>query len=178
MLEMLTLNKNRIAIARFRKAAASKNIQTIILSGCGILFFGCQLWGQQQIKETIYLNGKAVAIDTQALSTPRVSITSPTMNSTYNTSSTPITLGGTASDPAGISQVTWTNSLGGNGACSGTSTWTCSSIPLQLGANVLSVSAVSALSVVGSDALTVSRCSNSISPATNSFLQQAAAAAA
>src|SRR5438552_14912013 len=42
-----------------------------------------------------------------------------------------MTLGGTASDNVGVTQVTWTNSRGGNGTATGTTSWTASGIGLQ-----------------------------------------------
>jgi len=72
---------------------------------------------------------------------PTVAITSPTSSSTYSTSSSPLTLGGTASDNNAVTQVTWVNSRGGSGTASGTTSWTASGIPIQPGTNVLTVTA-------------------------------------
>src|SRR5207247_6764022 len=72
---------------------------------------------------------------------PTVTITSPTSSSTYSTSSSPLTLGGTASDNNAVTQVTWVNSRGGSGTASGTTSWTASGIPIQPGTNVLTVTA-------------------------------------
>jgi len=43
-----------------------------------------------------------------------VAITSPTSNSSYTTSSSSLTLGGTAADNVGVTQVMWENSWGGS----------------------------------------------------------------
>ena len=75
---------------------------------------------------------------------PTVAITSPTSNPTYFTGSSPLTMGGTASDNVGVTQVTWVNDRGGNGVASGTMTWTASGIALQPGTNVLTVTALDA----------------------------------
>ena len=72
---------------------------------------------------------------------PTVTITSPTSASTYRTSNPLLTLGGTASDTVGVTQLTWANSRGGSGTAIGTTTWTASGMPLQLGMNVLTVTA-------------------------------------
>jgi len=72
---------------------------------------------------------------------PAVTITSPTSGTTYTASSSSLTLGGTASDNVGVTQVTWANSLGGNGTATGTTAWTASGIVLQMGTNMLTVQA-------------------------------------
>src|SRR5262245_19112777 len=57
---------------------------------------------------------------------PIVTITTPTGTGSYITSTTPLTIGGTATDNVGVTQVMWTNSRGGSGAATGTDTWTAS----------------------------------------------------
>ena len=59
---------------------------------------------------------------------PTVTITSPTSSSSYDTTSGSITLGGSASDNVGVTQVSWVNSRGGSGTASGTSSWSASGI--------------------------------------------------
>lgn len=73
------------------------------------------LYAQQTLREHIFLNGKAIAVETRAITPPAVSITSPTSGTAYSTSASSITLGGSASDDQGVSLVTWHNSLGGGG---------------------------------------------------------------
>jgi len=51
---------------------------------------------------------------------PAVSITIPTSPPPYNTGSSTINVGGSASDNVGVTQVTWTNSRGGSGTATGT----------------------------------------------------------
>ncbi len=92
------------------------------------------------------------ASDTAA---PTLSITSPTSGTTYSTRSSPLTLGGTASDTVGVTQVTWANDRGGSGTASGTTSWTVSGIGLQSGTNVLTVTARDAAGNTGTDTLTV-----------------------
>jgi hypothetical protein len=75
---------------------------------------------------------------------PSIDITSPTSSSIYfTTSSSPIRLGGTASDS--IVNVTWSNpQTGGAGTASGTFSWTANNISLAKGANVITVTAYDA----------------------------------
>src|SRR5438046_243080 len=73
--------------------------------------------------------------------TPAVTITAPTSGATYTTGNPAMALGGTASDNVGVTQVTWTNSRGGNGTATGTTSWTASGIGLQMGTNMLTVQA-------------------------------------
>src|SRR3989449_647691 len=61
---------------------------------------------------------------------PTVAITAPTSNPTFSTSTTPLTLGGTASDNVGVTQVAWVNSAGGSGTATGTTSWTASGIEI------------------------------------------------
>jgi hypothetical protein len=66
-------------------------------------------------------------------------------------------LAGSASDNVGVTQVTWDNSLGGNGTASGTSSWSITNIPLKKGANVLKVTAKDAAENQSTDTLTVNK---------------------
>jgi hypothetical protein len=87
---------------------------------------------------------------------PTITITSPTSSSTYSTTSSTIVLGGSASDNAGVSSVTWSNAAtGGSGTCSGTTTWATSGISLSSGSNVITVTAHDASNKIGTDTITV-----------------------
>src|SRR5213593_4369745 len=86
---------------------------------------------------------------------PAITITSPTSNPAFTASSSPLILGGTASDNVGVTQVTWANSRGGSGTATGTTSWTASGIILQLGTNVLTVTARDAAGNTGTATLTV-----------------------
>jgi hypothetical protein len=131
----------------------------------------------QVLKEYIHLNDKAISVERSSTSlvidttAPVATITSPTSNTTYSTSSSSITLGGTASDNIGVTEVAWSNNRGGKGTCSGTTSWTCTGpINLQVGENVLTVTARDAARNYGSDVLTVTRtCSYSINPTYSNF---------
>jgi hypothetical protein len=84
-----------------------------------------------------------------------VTITSPTSSPTYTATGSSLTLQGTASDNVGVTRVTWVNSRGGSGTATGTSSWTASAIALQLGSNVLAVTARDAAGNTKTASLTV-----------------------
>ena len=86
---------------------------------------------------------------------PVVTITSPTEDATYATSSATINLSGTASDDVGVSSVTWSNDRGGSGEATGTTTWSITGISLSEGENVITVTATDAAANEGTDVLTV-----------------------
>jgi len=87
-------------------------------------------------------------------SPPVVTITSPTSNPTLAVTSTPLSLGGTASDNVAVTQVTWANDRGGSGTATGTTSWTAS-VPLLAGVNVLTMTARDAAGTVATATLTV-----------------------
>jgi len=86
---------------------------------------------------------------------PAVTITTPTTNTTHSVTSTPLSLGGTASDAVGVTQVTWTNDRGGSGTATGTTSWSITGIALQSGQNVLTVTARDAAGNTSTDSITV-----------------------
>ena len=86
---------------------------------------------------------------------PTVAITVPTAAATFTTTSSSLTLQGTASDNVGVTSVTWSNDRGGSGTATGTSSWTAGAIPLQAGSNVLTVTATDAAGNLGTAQLTV-----------------------
>jgi hypothetical protein len=71
---------------------------------------------------------------------PTVTITSPTSSSTYKTRATSVTVSGTAADNVGVTQVAWTNSAGGSGLATGTTSWSVT-IPMQPGDNAVTITA-------------------------------------
>ena len=75
---------------------------------------------------------------------PNVAITSPTAGATFATTVPLINLGGTSSDNVGVTLVDWSNDRGGMGTASGTTIWAITGIALQLGTNVISVTAYDA----------------------------------
>lgn len=90
-----------------------------------------------------------------------MTITGPTSAASYTASGSTVALSGTASDNVGVLQVTWVNSRGGSGTASGTTNWSVSSVALQSGANVITVTARDAAGNVASDVLTVNVSVNS-----------------
>ncbi|HEX7897447.1 MAG TPA: SBBP repeat-containing protein [Planctomycetota bacterium] len=75
---------------------------------------------------------------------PSIVISSPTSAPELYTASGVVSLGGTASDDVQVAQVTWTRSGAASpnsGLASGTTTWSIASIPLNLGANTITVTA-------------------------------------
>jgi hypothetical protein len=86
---------------------------------------------------------------------PTVAITGPTAAATFNTNSTSVNLAGTASDNVAVTQVTWANNRGGSGTATGTTSWTASSVALQPGANILTITARDAAANSGATILTV-----------------------
>ena len=99
-------------------------------------------------------SGIGIGADTTA---PTITITAPTSNPTFSTGSSALSLGGTASDNNGVTQVTWTNNRGGNGTATGTTSWTTPSISLQAGPTMFTVMARDAAGSTGTDTLTVTR---------------------
>jgi pectate lyase len=91
------------------------------------------------------------------MTTPTVTITAPTSAPTFSTTSTPLTtLAGTASDDVGVSSVTVSCSPScGSPTVVGTTSWSVANLPLQLGTNVITVTATDGDSQTGQDVLTV-----------------------
>src|SRR5437870_1474827 len=111
-----------------------------------------------EVGNTAVAANVAVTVSNTAPDTtkPRIAITSPgPSGSAYTTGSSSLTVQGTAADNVGVTQVTWTNSRGGSGTATGTTSWTVSGIPLQSGANVLTVTARDAAGNAGAAAVTV-----------------------
>ena len=86
---------------------------------------------------------------------PAVRITAPTTDSSYTTSNSPLNIRGSASDNVAVTSVSWTNSRGGSGDCSGTSSWRKNGIVLSSGENVITVTARDAAGNSRTDTLTV-----------------------
>jgi hypothetical protein len=86
---------------------------------------------------------------------PVVTVTGPTTGGAYSTSSSTITISGTGSDNVGVTAVSWATDRGSSGIASGTTNWMASSVPLQSGANVVTVTARDAAGNQGRATLTV-----------------------
>lgn len=96
--------------------------------------------------------GTGSAADTTV---PSLTITSPTSASTFVATGPSLALGGTASDNVGVTQVTWTNDRGGSGTATGTTSWSVGAVALQVGTNVITVTARDAAGNSGRATLTV-----------------------
>jgi predicted xylose isomerase-like sugar epimerase len=90
-------------------------------------------------------------------SAPVVAIATPTAAASFSTSAATLALGGTASDAFGVTQVTWASDKGGAGAATGTTAWSVASVALEVGVNVITVTAKDAAGHAGSKTLTVTR---------------------
>ncbi|MBM2832963.1 MAG: hypothetical protein HW406_124 [Candidatus Brocadiaceae bacterium] len=92
------------------------------------------------------------------MTAPSVTITSPTSGSTYTSTSSKINLGGSALDSTtGVIRVTWSNSTGGSGTASGTTSWSISGIILLSGQpNVITVTAQDIVGNIRTDTISVS----------------------
>ena len=86
---------------------------------------------------------------------PTVTITNPTSSSTFATANGTITIGGTASDNVGVTQVSWSNDRGGSGTASGITSWSISSIALLEGVNNITVTAQDDAGNTASDSIAV-----------------------
>ena len=94
---------------------------------------------------------------------PAIAFTSPTSGSNYSTISNTISLGGTASDIMGVTNVTWTNSrTGGAGTASGTNSWSASNISLDPGDNPIAVTAYDSAGDARAATLTVTLITGSL----------------
>src|SRR5262245_36028690 len=108
------------------------------------------------LSSTLLGTGTRTSTSTTADTTaPSVTITSPTTSPSFTAGGSTLTLGGTASDNVGVTQVTWTNSQGGSGSATGTTTWSTGAIVLLPGSNTLTVSARDAAGNTGVAVLTV-----------------------
>jgi hypothetical protein len=85
---------------------------------------------------------------------PQVVITNPS-SPTYTSNTGTMTVSGTASDNAGVSQVIWSNNRGGTGNAVGTLSWAVSNIVLKGGENVITITAIDTSGNLGTDVVTV-----------------------
>src|SRR4029453_6419910 len=121
------------------------------------------------LSSTLLGTGTKTSTTTTADTTaPSVTIASPTTSPTFTTSGSTLTLGGTASDNVGVTQITWTNSQGGSGIATGTTTWTTGAIALLPGSNTLTVSARDAAGNTSGAVLTVTVANTSTAGPTSS----------
>ena len=94
------------------------------------------------------------AITNNSTNVPSVAIVSPTYSSTYSTSVSTLDISGTATG-YDLASVAWSNSAGGSGACTGTSTWSKTGITLYAGTNIITITATDDAGNTATDTLTV-----------------------
>ena len=87
----------------------------------------------------------------------KLTITQPTADGEMETSDDSVTVAGTADSNAGIVSVEWANDQGGQGTASGTESWTADSIPLDLGENLITVTAQDSTGATASRTILVKR---------------------
>jgi hypothetical protein len=93
---------------------------------------------------------------TNAVGTPpSLSITDPTTNPTLTLTTPFVSLAGTAADDIAVTAVTWASDRGASGTATGTTNWTIDNIPLQPGANKITVTAADAAGNKGTETFTV-----------------------
>jgi len=85
---------------------------------------------------------------------PVVQITAPTSDSSCSMSCGTLTIRGTASDNFGLTTVTWSNSKGGSGVCTGTESWSAV-VGLVPGVNVITVRVSDAADNIGVDVIAI-----------------------
>jgi Putative Ig domain len=90
------------------------------------------------------------------VTSPSVIVNTP-VGGSWRTINSRVILTGIASDNVGVVSVTWANSRGGSGSALGTSSWATGPIELQMGDNVITITAVDAAGNVRTVTLTVTR---------------------
>lgn len=135
----------------------------------GVIMLALVALDGQQPATNVRIN--APAIDTAG---PVVTITAPTSSTTYDNGTTAtVALAGTASDLRTVSSCSYTNSLGGSGSATGTTSWSINSVALTVGSNVITVTCIDDIGNSSNDVLTVTRsssggtCDATISAGTN-----------
>lgn len=87
-----------------------------------------------------------------------VTITVPTTATTYDAgTATTIAVSGTAQSDRTVTVCTWTNSLGGSGTATGTSSWSISSVALTIGSNIVTVTCLNNEGTSSNDVITITR---------------------
>jgi hypothetical protein len=100
----------------------------------------------------------------------RLAITIPSAAPTLDTQDTAISLAGTASSDVGISRVFWRNNRSGAGLANGTESWQIGNIDLQLGANIITITAEDTFGALSNRSIIVNRESGQTGSATLSWV--------
>ncbi len=107
---------------------------------------------------------------------PSITISAPSNSGSYTTSSATVNVSGTASDNVGVTQVSWSNSRGGSGNATGTTSWSVSNIVLLSGSNIITVTARDAAANSKTATITVTyNASDTVAPSTPTNLTATAA---
>ena len=136
--------------------AASWNIAFVPLaSGANVITIRVTDGGGNTAAKTLLVtrNDAPAQSDTAA---PTVQILSHGSASVL-TSGASISLSGTASDNVGVTLVRWTNTYGAGGAVSGTVNWQVQNIPLLVGTNKITITALDAAGNSGGRMITIVR---------------------
>ena len=99
--------------------------------------------------------------DTKA---PIVAFVTPTTGNFFTTTSSQISLTGTASDVSGVTRVSWSNDRGGGGDATGSASWSIANVKLASGANHITVTALDPSGNASSALLTVNFTPPDITP--------------
>ncbi|OOP55538.1 MAG: hypothetical protein AYP45_14255 [Candidatus Brocadia carolinensis] len=137
-------------------ASYTASIPHTLISGDGSKTL--YVWYKDAAGNVSSVTSDSIILDTTV---PLVTIISPTSNATYTTTSNTISLGGSAlDDMSGVSSVTWSNSRGGSGIASGTTSWSLSDIGLSTGDNIITVSVNDGASNAGTAMITITVTTN------------------
>lgn len=98
-----------------------------------------------------------------------VTITSPDAPEIETTDKS-MDLSGTAGSPDGITSVSWESDQGEKGSASGNESWTVADVPLEVGANTITVTATDASGRSRSDSIAIKRESNGTASVTLSWV--------
>jgi hypothetical protein len=105
---------------------------------------------QTRVSKQVRVTREAVAV-----STLTIRILTPTAAASMVTSQSPLTLTGNAGPAGAVSRIFWSNSRGSGGAMAASASWTTAPIPLENGANRITVTAVGTDGATASAALDV-----------------------
>lgn len=98
-----------------------------------------------------------------------LAITAPTSSAAMDTTDESVALAGTAGSDDGIEIVSWRSDRGSQGTASGTATWQTTAISLELGENLITVTAESNAGATHSRTITINRESGQKGSATLSW---------
>jgi hypothetical protein len=125
-----------------------------LVSGTNILTVTARDAAGNQATDAITVTYNAPTGGGGSSTTPVITITSPTSSATFTSTSSTVTLRGSATDDQSVTVVGYQNDRGGNGYASGTSSWSVD-VRLQPGTNIITVAALDAAGNQGRDVITV-----------------------